>query len=46
MFSQNQIVGEPSQGIRTASSLRTKSNLALISEIQLESVDEALQDQT
>ena len=46
MFSQNQIVGEPSQGIRTASSLRTKSNLALISEIQLESVGEALQDQS
>ena len=44
--SQKWIVGEPSQGIRTRSSLRTESNLALISEIQPESVDKALQDQS
>ena len=44
--SQNQIIGEPSQGIRTRSSLRIESNLALISEIQPECVDEALQDQS
>ena len=43
--SQNQIIGEPSQGIRTRSSLRSESNLALISEIQPESIDEALSDQ-
>ena len=44
--SQNQIIGEPSQGIRTRSSFRTKSNMALISEIQPECIDEALQDQS
>ena len=44
VVSQNKIIGEPSQGIKTRSSLRTNSNLAIISEIQLESVDEALQD--
>ena len=43
--SQNQIIGEPSQGVRTRSSLRSESNLALISEIQPESTVEALQDQ-
>ena len=43
--SQNQIIGEPSQGIRTRSSLKSESNLALISEIQPESIDEALSDQ-
>ena len=41
---QNQIIGEPYQGIRTRSSLKTESNLAFISEIQPESVDETLQD--
>ena len=45
VISQNQIIGEPSQGIRTRSSLRSESNLALISEIQPESIDEALTDQ-
>ena len=44
--SQNQIIGEPSQGIRTRSSLRTESNLALISKIQPKSVDKAWQDQS
>ena len=44
--SQNQIIGESSQGVKTRSFLRTKSNLALILEIQLEGVDEALQDQS
>ena len=34
--SQNQIIGEHSHGIRPRSSFRTKSNLALISEIQPE----------
>ena len=42
--SQNQI-SEPSQGIKTRSSLSGESNLALISEIQPESIDEALMDQ-
>ena len=46
VISQNQIIGEHSQGVRTGSFLRTKSNLALISEIQLESADKALQDQS
>ena len=43
--SQNQIIGEPSQGIRTRFSLKSESNLALISEIKLENIDEALSDQ-
>ena len=41
-ISQDQIIGEPSQGVKTRSSLITESNLALISEIQSECVDEAL----
>ena len=45
-ISQNQIIGEPSQGIKTRSSFRTKSNMDLISEIQPECIDEALQDQS
>ena len=40
----NQIIGEPSPGVRTKSSLRTESNLALILEVQPECIDEALQD--
>ena len=46
VVSQNQIIGEPSQGVKTRSSLRIESNIALISEIQPECVDEALQDQS
>ena len=41
--SENQVIGEPSQGNRTRSSFRLESNMALISEIQPECVDEALQ---
>ena len=44
--SQKEILGEPYQGIRTKSSLRTESNLALISESQPKSIDEALLDQS
>ena len=40
------IIGELSQEIRTRSSHKIESNLALIFEIQLESVDEAVQDQS
>ena len=32
-ISQNQIIGEPSQGVKTKSLFRTESNMALISEI-------------
>ena len=46
VISQNQIIGEPTQGVRTRSSLRIESNMALILEIKPESVDEALQDQS
>ena len=46
VVSQNQIIGEPSQGVRTRFSFRIESNLPLISEFQLECVDEALQDQS
>ena len=42
VVSQNQIISELSQGVRTRSSLRIESNLTLISKIQLESIDEAL----
>ena len=42
VISRNQVIGEPYQGVRTRSSLITKSNIALISEIQPEYVDEAL----
>ena len=45
-ISQSQIIGEPSQGVRTKSSLKIESNMALISEFQPECVDEALQDQS
>ena len=43
VISQNQIIGE---GVKTRSSLITESNLALILEIQQESIDKALQDQS
>ena len=43
---ENEILGKLSQGIKTRSSLRIESNLPLIFEIQLESVIEALQDQS
>ena len=43
---QNQIIGEPSQGIRTKSSFRVESYIALISKIQSKCIDEALQDQS
>ena len=46
VVSQNQIIGEPSQGVRTRSSFRSECNMALILEIQLEFVDEAFQDQS
>ena len=42
VVSQNQIIGEPSQGVRTRSSLRSESNLALISETQIESTDKTM----
>ena len=44
VMSQNQVIGEPSQGVKIKSSFRTKSKLALIFEIQPECIDEALQD--
>ena len=44
-ISQNQIIGEPSQGVRIRSSLRSESNHACIFEIQPENIDEALTDQ-
>ena len=43
---QNQIIGEPSQGIRTKSSFRVESYIALISKIQSKCIDEDLQDQS
>ena len=43
VISQNQIINEPSQRIRARSSFKTVSNMALILEIQLESVNEELQ---
>ena len=46
VVSQNQIIGESSQGVRTRSSLRMESNLALISKVQPECFDEALQDES
>ena len=45
-ISQNQIIGKPYQGIRTKSSFRSKSNMALVSEIQLECIDEVFHDQS
>ena len=45
VVSPNQVIGKLSQAIRTRSSFRTKSNMALISEIQPEYIDEALQDE-
>ena len=46
VISQNRIISELSQGVRIGSSLRAESNLALISEIQLECVEEALRHQS
>ena len=46
VVSQNQVISEPSQGVKTRSSFKLESNMALISEIQPECVDEALQDQS
>ena len=45
-ISQNQVISELSQGVRTRSSFRIESNMALISKIQPECIDEALQDRS
>ena len=46
VVSQNQVIGDLSQGVRTISLFRTESNMGLISEIQPECIDKALQDQS
>ena len=44
VVSQNQVISEHSQEVRTRSSFRIESNMALIFELQPECVNEALQD--
>ena len=46
VVSQNQVIGEPSKGVRTNHPLEQNQNMALIYEIQPECIDEALQDQS
>ena len=45
-ISQNQVIGEPSQEIKTKSSFIAKSNMALIFETQPKCIDEAFPDQS
>ena len=46
VVSQNQVISEPSKGVRTRSSFKIESNMALIFKIHPKYIDEVLQDQS